>query len=249
MHGGHSVSSLHSVYTWLQTGLTDATAFHGWGFLKPDLSVLICAICEKNLPQLSLQPRDTLFLGKSLKGPINLAQITRPEKIQMNQQRIEITNLPLFAIVFWKWEMVIIGIVKNFLESAEQSRHGKVHASMSKINRGIDEDGFRFFIAHEVPAPQIAVQQCRWFRTKYIRQSREDIFKRVDMFSIEETIFPGQFYLRMEPCANKKIIPFLILIIVLNQRAHIIIFIKSEQRLTIFVCPCLSMKSGELSAK
>ena len=98
-----------------------------------------------------------MFLRISLKDPIDLAQIPQPEKVQMNQQRIEIANLPLFAKVLGKWKMVIICIIKNFVEPAEQSGHGKVHASMSEINCGIDQDGFGFFIAHKVPAPQIAM--------------------------------------------------------------------------------------------
>ena len=86
----------------------------------------------------------------------------------MNQQWIEIANLPLFTIVFRKWEMVIVYVEENFVESAEKSCHGKVHASMAKIHCGINKYWLRFFIAHEIPTPKIAVQQSRWFISKYL---------------------------------------------------------------------------------
>jgi len=135
----------------------------------------------------------------------------------MNEQWIEVTNLPLFAMVFGKWEMMIIDVVKNFIESAEQGCHAKIHVSMAKINGGIDEYRFRFFIAHEIPAPEIAMEQCRFFEAENVRQPREEIFKSNYMFFIEELVFRGQFYLRLKTGVDEKIIPFQPLIIMLDQ--------------------------------
>lgn len=57
----------------------------------------------------------------------------------MYQERIEIANFPLLRVVWGKREMIMIGIIKQFIKSAEQSCHTQVHAAVPEINSRIDQ--------------------------------------------------------------------------------------------------------------
>lgn len=89
----------------------------------------------------------------------------------MDEQRIQVTNIPLFPVVGREWIMISICFVKGPFKASEQRGHGQVHASMAVINGRIYQYGPAMLITKEIAAPQVAmydrarVQQC-WNRTK-----------------------------------------------------------------------------------
>ena len=78
---------------------------------------------------------------------INGRQVTGAEKIEMNEQGIEVANIPLFVVISRKREVVMIRLIKDLVKSAKQCCHGEVHTAMSEINSRIDQYGHRSFAA------------------------------------------------------------------------------------------------------
>jgi hypothetical protein len=76
----------------------------------------------------------------------------------MDEQGIEIADLPLLFIVGGKRIMPGIGLIEGRLETAEEGRHGKVHAAMPIVGGRVDEDGLPAVVTKKIAAPEIAVQ-------------------------------------------------------------------------------------------
>ena len=124
----------------------------------------------------------------------------------MNEQRIKIADLPLFMIILWKWETVVVRFVKNFIKSTEEGCHGQVHAAMSKINSGIDQYWLGFLVAHEIPAPKVAMKQRgSLFIVEYARQFCGKIFKSNKMLCVKQVFVCCYSYLWLEPVDRDRV--------------------------------------------
>jgi hypothetical protein len=73
----------------------------------------------------------------------------------MDEQGIEIADLPLLFIVGGQGIMIRIGLIESRLEPPEQGRHGQVHAAMPIVDGRVDEDGLPIAVTKEIAGPEI----------------------------------------------------------------------------------------------
>ena len=96
---------------------------------------------------------------KASYGAQKIRQISLAEEVEVDEQRIEVADRPLPAVIRGKWVVVIVGLVKGGVEAAEEGGHGEIDASVPVIDRGVDEDGPAGGVTEEVAGPKIAVEE------------------------------------------------------------------------------------------
>ena len=95
----------------------------------------------------------------------------------MDEQRIQVTNIPLFPVVGREWIMISVCFVKGPFKASEQRGHGQVHASMAVINGRIYQYGPAMLITKEIAAPQVAMQKGRRFGRKDAAKGPIEVLK------------------------------------------------------------------------
>ena len=68
----------------------------------------------------------------------------------MDQQGIEVANLPLLPVIGRERKMISVGLVEGRLEAAKESGHGQVHAPMAEVDGRIDQHRPAALIAEKV---------------------------------------------------------------------------------------------------
>ena len=124
--------------------------------------------------------------------------------------------------------MMGIGLIKGPLKTAEKGGHGQVHAPVSIINSGVDEDRTAGGIAKEITAPKVSMQQSGWFRRENAGKGLIQPLELLPVRCIQQPLVHGQEDLRLQPLVNEKIYPIGGLRIGLGEGPHIIIVIKTE---------------------
>ena len=76
--------------------------------------------------------------GKLFQDRLYLWQVAGPKKIEVDKQRIQVTDCPLLLVVQRKGEMVVVGFIKRGPEAAKKRGHSKVHRTVAVINSGIN---------------------------------------------------------------------------------------------------------------
>lgn len=142
----------------------------------------------------------------------------------MDEQGIEIADLPLLAVVGGEGIVVSVGFIEDRVEAAEEGRHGEIDAAMAEICGRVDEYGVARGVAEEVAAPKIAVEQGRWFRGKDLREKSIEALEMPVGGGVEETIPGCEVDLGFEPVLDKKIDPGGGGCILLREGAHIVVF-------------------------
>jgi len=81
------------------------------------------------------------------------------EEVEVDEERVEVTDIPGAAIVRGKWVVVMVSFVKGGFESTKKGGHGEVHIAVAVIDGRVDEDRAALFVAEEVAGPKISVKE------------------------------------------------------------------------------------------
>ena len=70
----------------------------------------------------------------------------------MDEQGIEIANLPLLPVIRRKWQIMVVGLVEARVKASKERGHRQVHAAMSIIYCRVDQHRLAVGVAEEVAA-------------------------------------------------------------------------------------------------
>ena len=102
-------------------------------------------------------------LKANLQNTPNLPQIPDAKKIEMHQQIIQLVNGQPFFKPWFGGVGFFVGVVKNIIETTEQTAHGKITFAVRKTRCRIKKHRFAEHIAKHVAVPKIAVDEGWWF--------------------------------------------------------------------------------------
>src|SRR5258708_40358361 len=88
----------------------------------------------------------------------------------MDEEWIEIADLPLLVVIGWKGMVVGIGFIEGLVEAAEEGGHGQIDTAVAVIGGWVNEYGFAHGVAEKVAIPEITMQQGRRLGGKDLRE-------------------------------------------------------------------------------
>src|SRR5258708_34528569 len=88
----------------------------------------------------------------------------------MDEEWIEIADLPLLVVTGWKGMVVGIGFIEGLVEAAEEGGHGQIDTAVAVIDGWVNEYGFAHGVAEKVAIPEITMQQGRRLGGKDLRE-------------------------------------------------------------------------------
>jgi hypothetical protein len=146
----------------------------------------------------------------------------------VNEEGIEVGDLPLLAVVGREGVVVVVGFIEDGVEAAEEGGHGEVDATMAVVYGGVDEHGLLVGIAEEIAAPEVPVEEGGRFGRKDVEEGLVEALELLVGFGVEEAILGGQPYLGLKATVDEEVDPVRGGGVVLGKGAHVVVVVEAE---------------------